>query len=241
MRLIPLMTAAFIVCSGPAFAQEWTDYVSKQDFFSISFPGQPTVQEITYPTEYRITLPARVYTHQGPRGKYSVTVVDYRNAIKLHTERNEKCKAGGGDGDQCQDDGPEEMRGAIVYASWNFINRPGAKVIHYAHYNSDVIEGHEIHLLNADGSRTFSTIHMHEDRLYILEANVAKGAPPPGLFQISMRFLDEQGNGVRYQWVGTQMYINGYPKPPRAGRGGQGRGQGGGQNQGQGQGRGQQN
>ena len=237
MRLIPLVPAAFLVCSGLSFAQDWTDYVSRQDFFSISFPGQPTVREITYPTEYRITLPGRLYSHEGPRGRYSVSVVDYRDAIKLHLERNEKCKAAGGDGDQCQDDGPEEVRGALVFASWNFINRQGAKVTHYAHYNSDVIEGHEIHLVNADGSRTFGVVHMHEDRLYILEATVQKGAPPPGLFQISMRFLDEQGNGVRYQWVGTQMYINGYPKPPRAGRGGRGQGQG----QGQGQGRGQQN
>ena len=146
MRLIPLIPAAFIVCSGLSFAQDWTDYVSRQDFFSISFPGQPNVREITYPTEYRITLPGRLYSQEGPRGRYSVTVVNYTDAIKLHQERNKKCVADGGDGDQCQDDASEEMRGAIVFASWNFINRQGAKVIHYAHYNSDVIEGHEIHL-----------------------------------------------------------------------------------------------
>ncbi len=234
MRLIPLVPAALILLiSGPAFAQEWKEYVSKQDLFSVSFQGEPTVRDITYSTEYRISLPARVYTHQNGQSRYSVTADDYRNAVKLHEERNKKCQAGGGDGDQCQDDGPEEMRGALVYASWNFMNREGAKLTHYAHYNSDVIEGHEIHLTNADGSRTFAVVHMHEDRLYILDATVPRGAPAPGLFQISLRFLDNEYNPVRYQWVGTQLYSNGYPRPPRAGRG-QGQGQ---QGQGQQQGR----
>jgi hypothetical protein len=226
MRLIPLVPAVFILLmSSPASAQEWLEYVSKDDFFSISFPGgQAKVQETTYPTEYRITLPARVYLNEGPRGRYSVTVVDYRNAVKLHLERNKQCQAAGGDGDQCQDDGPEEMRGALVYASWNFMKREGVKVTHYGHYNSDRVEGHEIHLTNADGSRTFGVVHMHEDRLYILEATVPRGAPAPGLFQISLRFLDKELRPVRYEWVGTQLYSNGYPPPPRTGGGGRGRG-----------------
>ena len=215
-----VLGAGLLVIAGPAFAQEWKEFVSKQDFFSVSFQGEPTVQETTYPSEYRITLPARVYTHQNGQNRYSVTVADYRNAVKMHEERNKKCRADGGDGDQCQDDAAEEMRGALVYASWNFIKREGVKVTHYAHYNSDVIEGHEIHLTNADGSRTFAVVHMHEDRLYILEANVPRGAPQPGIFQISLRFLDKDLRPVRYQWVGTQLYSNGYPPPPRA-RGGQ--------------------
>jgi hypothetical protein len=228
MRLIPLVpTIVFLLISGPAFAQDWIEYVSKDDFFSISFPGgEARVQETTYGTEYRITLPARVYTNEGPRGRYSVTAVNYKDAVRLHLERNTQCLAAGGDGDQCQDDGPEEMRGALVYASWNFVKREGVKVTHYAHFNSDRVEGHEIHLTNADGSRTYGAVHMHEDRLYILEATVPRGAPAPGLFQISMRFLDASLRPVRYEWVGTQLYSNGYPPPPRTGggRGGGGRG-----------------
>lgn len=216
MRPIPLLAALILFVSVPSFGQAWTEYVSRQDFFRISFPGQPKVQEITYPTEYRITLPGRVHSYESGPSRYSVTVVDYRDALKLHTERNKKCQAAGGDGDQCQDDGPEEMRGALIYASWNIIKRDG-KVTHFAHFNSDRIEGHEIHLTNPDGSRTFAAIHMHEDRLYILEATVPRGAPAPGLFHISVRFLDNQGNPVRYEWVGTQIYSNGYPRPPRTG------------------------
>jgi hypothetical protein len=227
MRVIMLVATLFILLMpGPAPAQEWVEYISKNDFFSISFPGgQAKVQETTYATEYRITLPARVYTNEGPRGRYSVTVVNYKEAARLHLERNTKCQAAGGDGDQCQDDGPEEMRGALVFASWNFMKREGVRVTHYAHFNSDRVEGHEIHLTNADGSRTFGAVHMHEDRLYILEATVPRGAPAPGLFQISIRFLDANMRPVRYEWVGSQLYSNGYPAPPRTG-GGRGGGQG---------------
>ena len=243
MRVLSFVTGIILLGSWPSFGQEWKEFVSKQDFFSISFQGEPTVRDITYESEYRITLPARVYTHQNGQSRYSVTVVNYKDSNKLHEERRKKCIADGGDGDQCQDDAAEELRGALVFASWNFMKREGAKLTHYAHFNSDRVEGHEVHLTNADGSRTFGAVHMHEDRLYIIEASVPKGAPAPGLFQISVRFLDNEYRPVRYEWVGSQLYINGYPPPPRTG-GGRGRGQGpGAQGQGQapqGQGQGQQ-
>ena len=218
MRIVPLTLAALALSAPlPGFAQSfgWTDYMSREDYFSVSFPGEPSVEEIAYPTEYRITLPARVYSHDDGAYRYSVTVVDYRNAVDIHLARNDACRAAGGDGDQCQDDGPEEVRGAIVYASWNIMNREGVEVNHYAHYNSDLVEGHNIRLTNADGSRTTAVVHMHEDRLYILEATVPPGAPAPGMFQISLRFLDSDYNRVRYSWQGTQLYSNGYPPPPR--------------------------
>ena len=218
MRIVPLTLAALALSAPlPGFAQSfgWTDYMSREDYFSVSFPGEPSVEDIAYPTEYRITLPARVYSHDDGAYRYSVTVVDYRNAVDIHLARNDACRAAGGDGDQCQDDGPEEVRGAIVYASWNIMKREGVEVNHYAHYNSDLVEGHNIRLTNADGSRTTAVVHMHEDRLYILEATVPPGAPAPGMFQISLRFLDSDYNRVRYSWQGTQLYSNGYPPPPR--------------------------
>ena len=218
MRIVPLTLAALALSAPlPGFAQSfgWTDYMSREDYFSVSFPGEPSVEEIAYPTEYRITLPARVYSHDDGAYRYSVTVVDYRNAVDIHLARNDACRAAGGDGDQCQDDGPEEVRGAIVHASWNIMKREGVEVNHYAHYNSDLVEGHNIRLTNVDGSRTTAVVHMHEDRLYILEATVPPGSPAPGMFQISLRFLDSDYNRVRYSWQGTQLYSNGYPPPPR--------------------------
>ena len=102
------------------------------------------------------------------------------------------------------------MRGAIVYASWKFFQRD-AKVTDYAVYNADRVEGHRLQLTNSDGSRTFAVIHMHENRLYIVEGTVPKGAPPPALFQQSLGFIDKEGKRIRYE----STYANGYPPPPR--------------------------
>ena len=218
MRIVPYLSAAIaLLLSSHALGQgmTWSEYISREDFFSVSFPGEPTVEQITYPTEYRISLPGRVYSYEQGPYRYSVTVVDYTGAIDIHLARNESCRAAGGDGDLCQDDGPEDIRGAIVYASWNIMNREDVDVDLYAYYNSDLVEGHNIRLTNPDGSRTSAVVHMHENRLYILEATVPRGAPAPGLFQISLQFLDSEYNRVRYSWDGIRLYSNGYPPPPR--------------------------
>lgn len=87
----------------------------------------------------------------------------------------------------------------------------------------DLVEGRTMQLTNdADQSRTFIGLFMHENKLYIGEGTVPKGYPEPGLFQQSMGWLDENGIGLRY----TATYSNNYPPPPRvdrARRPGQGR------------------
>ena len=44
------------------FAQDWTEFVSMEDRFRMFGPGQPEVEEISYPSEYGVEYPARVYT-----------------------------------------------------------------------------------------------------------------------------------------------------------------------------------
>lgn len=208
MRLSPLVPAAFLLLtSGPAFAQEWIEYVSRADFFNVNFPAEPTVRDITYPTEYGITLPGRIHSFQDGATRYSVTVVNYADVQRIHQERLTNCQAYP---NLCTNPWVGEVRGALDYAAWNFLQRD-AKVTHYAYYNTDRVEGRRIQLANADRSRTFAAVHMHDNRLYILEGTVPAGAPPPGLFQQSLGFLDKDGIRVRYESV----YGNMYPPPPR--------------------------
>ena len=217
MRRISLLAAALILLgSGTPFAQEWIQYASRTDFFGVNFPGEPKVQDITYPSEYGVNLPGRVYRVDSGQSRYSVTVVDYKDIEKIHTERAEQCKKAGGEGDACNNGWRGEVQGAIVYASWQFMQR-NAKVTHYAWYVSDLIEGHRLQLLNPDASRTFAAIHRHGTRLYILEATVPKGAPAPGLFQQSLQFLDEEGKGVRYRGYYSTGYSGEwkFPTPPQ--------------------------
>ena len=211
MRLIPLIPAVFLLLmSGSSFARDWMEYSSRADFFSVNFPGEPTVRDITYTTEYGITLPARVYSYVDGPNRYSVTVVDYSDAEKIHTERAKRCQEAGGDGDSCNNPGRGDVRGAIVHATFGFLQR-NAKVTHYANYNADLVEGHRLQLINVDQSRTFAVIHLHEYRLYILEGTVAPGLPPPALFQQSLGFLDKEGKRIRYETT----YSHGYPTPRR--------------------------
>jgi len=210
MRRILLIAASSLFISGSAFAQEWIEYSSRTDFFSINFPAEPKTKDITFVTEYDITLPGRVYSHEDGKNRYSVTVIDYSNAEKLHAERVKSCQAAGGDGDSCNDHGKTELRGAIIYATSKFLQR-NAKVTHYAYSNADRVEGHELYLANSDGSRTFAAIYMHENRLYILEGTVPANSPPPSLFYQSMGFLDKEGKRIRYD----TPYSNGFPAPRR--------------------------
>ena len=221
MRLIALLPASLLLISGPSFAQDWIEYSSRVDFFSVNFPGEPDVRDIAYTTEYGLTLPGRVYSREGgagpstslgtSRNRYSVTVVDYTGAEKMHTARVQACKDAGGDGDICNNPWVADVRGAIVHAAFGFFQRD-AKVTHYANYNADLVEGHRLQLTNPDRSRTYAVIHLHDYRLYILEGTVAPGLPPPALFQQSLGFLDKDGNRIRYETT----YSHGYPTPRRA-------------------------
>jgi hypothetical protein len=61
MRVIVAVSTACILSSTTvASAQEWTDFISKEDGFRVNFPGTPKVSESTYTSEYGADLPARV-------------------------------------------------------------------------------------------------------------------------------------------------------------------------------------
>ena len=89
---------------------------------------------------------------------------------------------------------------------------------------------HSIHcsfipgLTNPDASRSYVAIYLHENRLYVLDATVAKGQPPPLIFQQSFAMLGPDGNNIRYQ----SLYYNRFPERQLGGRGGRGGGDRGG-------------
>src|SRR5262245_9943168 len=83
VSLLPAIVAALL--SSAASAQVWEEYVNRENYFQVNFPGEPTEQELQYKTVKGTTLPARVFTATAPAnsvtaGTYRVTVVDYRNA-----------------------------------------------------------------------------------------------------------------------------------------------------------------
>ncbi len=236
MRLSRVVSVAVVLSiSGTAFAQEYVEYSSQQDRFTVTFPVAPKVTDFTFKSQFNSMLPARLYSADSGQSHFSVTVVDYNNIEAIATEKAKHCPVGA---ETCLGGGSStgvgywraDIEGAIHYATWEFVQRD-ARITYYGWNNINLVEGTMMYITNnKDKSRTSAGIYMHENKLYILEGTVPAGYPDPGFFQQSVGWLDEKGNNIRYQTV----YHNGFPKPPIQGQGRGGAGQGQGQGQGQG-------
>ena len=185
-----MVAVSILLSSGPALAQAWIEYTSSSDDFRIHTPGEFEIEETTYPSEYGVILPARIYSYERGDDRYALTVVDYRESERLHTERtrNEAEYLRYWDID---------IRASVAYAAWNFRKR-GGEVTYDAYHYIDLVEGHQLQITNDDQSRTYAGIYLHDSRLYIVEATVAPGSVPPGFFQQSLQFVDENGERIRY-------------------------------------------
>jgi len=207
MRVIRFLAVAFILAvSSSVFAQGWIEYVNRTDFFSINFPGQPKVQEIVWTSEQETKYPGRLYTVENGPNRYAITVVDYSDAERLNAERAKNCPpdaqtACSGSATMGVGSWIVDVQGAMSYAIAKFMTREGAKVTFFGWFYQDLIEGLQAQITNGDGSRTFVATHLHDNRLYVIEATVPRGAPQPGLFQQSMQFLDADGRTIRYETV----------------------------------------
>jgi hypothetical protein len=216
MRVISWMAAALVLClATPVLAQEdWDNFKFPEDGFEVNFPGKPKVENITWVSQYRYNLPAKVFSASHGKEQYKVTVVDYRPVLKLGEERAKQCPAGAETCIGTQDGrrggiiglgySKMDIRGAMTFAALKMIQRPGVKTTDMNLQFEQVVEGLFMQLTNPDESRTFGYITMHENRLYIFEGTVPKGMPEPGLFQGSVGFVDAKGGSIRY----TDYYSN---------------------------------
>jgi hypothetical protein len=176
--------------SGPSLAQGWIEFLDHDRFFGVNFPGEPDVADITYTSAHDAEFPARVYTVMDGDRFYSVTIVDYTDAQRIHAERPDGTEAS-------RNEWIKDVRASVAHEAWNFRKR-GGEVTYDAWSDIERVEGHQIQITNPDQSRTYAGIYLNDSRLYVLEATAPAGSPPPILFQQSLRFFDEDGVRVRY-------------------------------------------
>jgi hypothetical protein len=223
------VVAAVLIISAPSAAQDWTEYQNIPDGFKINFPGQPTISESKWTTEFGYVLPARIYTANRGKERYTVTVVNYAPIQALGEAKIKTCPPGAEPCSGSELSGPSywkhDVRGAIIYTTSKFLER-NAKVTRFHWSHMDLVEGHQLQLTNADGSRTFAFIGMHDMKLYIIEGTVPVGSPEPGLFQQSLGWVDKDGNGIRYQTIYANQFNGLGDAPGTRGGGGGGRGRG---------------
>lgn len=189
---ISLLVTLSAVCS----AQDWIEYTSQADFFTINLPGQLGVSEISYPSEYGAVFPGRVYSVVNGEKSYTVTVIDYTDSLNIHRARANTTEADTGAGYGYW---RIDVIASVDYAATQFRTR-GSEVTYDAWHHVERVPGHQLNLTNPDQSRSYVGIYLHEDRLYIVEATAPKGSPPQGQFQQSLGFIDENGDRIRYNW-----------------------------------------
>ena len=212
MRVTSLVVALFVLAfGGSLFAQdEWKEFSSPQDGFRITFPGPPTVQEITWTSQMGYALPARVFTVDRGREHYSVTVADYRGIEKLGVAKSESCTPGAETciGGQTRIVGPgywkSDVHGAITYAVFKLVQRHGTPTGMTWNW-AEQVEGTLLQFTNADQSRSSASIYMHDNRLYVIEGDVPRGAPEPELFKMSIGFIRPDGKESN---IYSQVYNN---------------------------------
>ena len=136
--------------------------------------------------------------------RYSLTVVDYSDAERIHSELGHIAYQGG----------PGywtiDIMASIDYAAMLYRQKPGVKVTYDAWHYIERVTGHELQLTNSDDSRSYVGIYLHENRLYVLDATAGRDEAPPIIFQQSFGFLDAEGKPVQYR----EFYFNRLP-PPR--------------------------
>jgi hypothetical protein len=191
IKILPVALAVF--AANEVAAQQWAQFRDESEFFAVNFPGEPVITEAPYASEYGATFPSKIYTVEYDDYHYSIKVVDFTDAQQIYLELPDKTDEAGSRWLWLYD-----QLGGTAQAARHFRER-GGTVTFDAWNHIDFVEGHQIQMTNTDGSRTFAGIYLHNRRLYILEATVPSSALPPGLFQQSITFLDEDGVRVRYE------------------------------------------
>jgi hypothetical protein len=69
-----------LMLSGSVLAQRWVPFASAEDGFRMMAPSEFEIEDVDFETEYGIIIPARIYRHENDIGKYTMTVVDYRDS-----------------------------------------------------------------------------------------------------------------------------------------------------------------
>ena len=184
MRLIGFVGLIWAMLQpGLAMAQEWFEYINREDRFSINFPAEPTIEEIEYQPLEGPTVPARVYRATQRDYRFEITVVDFTQEYEFSTW-------------PFAYSGANAVQGSVAFAATALRQR--GEVTYDAYDRLNLIPGQLLQVTEPNGRRIYAGIYVYDRRLYIMEASVPEGAPPPAIFRTSFAILDNEGTSIRY-------------------------------------------
>ena len=188
------LVSLFLIFLVPSagHTQTWQEFVSIEDRFRVYFPDQPMPEEIMYMIEDDVMIPARRWSVQLADEYYAVTIVDFADHYPAHDTI---------------------VQGSMAHAATNLrqMARLTEDITHDSYARYDRIPSHQLSINKPDGDRLSALIILHQDetldarRLYIIEAHVPEGAPPPGLYQQSFEVFDANGQALRYEPDGRTL------------------------------------
>ncbi|GIT14356.1 MAG: hypothetical protein CM1200mP36_01120 [Gammaproteobacteria bacterium] len=137
-------------------------------------------------------FPARVYSVEASSGVYSVTVVDYRESERIHSERTDRTEANSSSSVWVTD-----VRASVAHAAQGFEGEVG---------KSRTMPGPISTRLKGTSSRSPTPISPVVLWQFICTTVASTfwrqgslGIATPGLFQQSLGILDDEGRRLRYQ------------------------------------------
>ena len=169
MRFVSVLV---VILSGlwaiAASAQAWRDFMTTEDGFQVRVPGEFTITETTWDSEYGAVMPARIYSYDDGASSYKITVVDYTDAYRIHAAREDRT-----DADTLRVYWEVDVHASVVYAASMIRARPGRVVFNAYHYIGRV-SGEQIQMIYPDESHLYAGVYLHAGKLYVLEATVPK-------------------------------------------------------------------
>jgi hypothetical protein len=187
MRIdICILAAIITFVPAPVFAQQCINYFDYEQRFSVNLPAEPIIEDASIVSQRGDVYPARIYRANDGTSLYMVKVVDYTLP----------------DVSLSEDEAIVDVRGAVSWEARRYRNATvdaEGEIKFDGYAELDGIEGHRLMIANADQSRSFVSIHLLSRRLYVFEASIRGGGPPPTLFQASRHILDENGGRARFE------------------------------------------
>ena len=66
-----------VIFASPVAAQDWIEYVNREEMFELNFPSEPTIEAATYESEFHAQLHGKIFRASDPLNDYTVTIINY--------------------------------------------------------------------------------------------------------------------------------------------------------------------